>query len=57
MSKSGDNYATGDVKDLMNEGSSSRLYSFNIYVYFLMSFITIDIIKNLFQLLHMDYLL
>ena len=31
---SGDSYATGDTKDLMNEGSSSRLYSFNIYLNF-----------------------
>ena len=29
---SGDSYATGDKRDLMNEGSSSRLYSFNIYL-------------------------
>ena len=28
----GDSYTTGDKKDLMNEGSSSRLYSFNIYL-------------------------
>ena len=28
----GDNYATGNSKDLMNEGSTSRLYSFNIYL-------------------------
>ena len=28
----GDNYATGDIKDLMSEGSTSRLYSFNIYL-------------------------
>ena len=28
----GDSYTTGDQKDLMNEGSSSRLYSFNIYL-------------------------
>ena len=28
----GDSYATGNKKDLMNEGSSSRLYSFNIYL-------------------------
>ena len=33
-SLSGDSYATGDKKDLMSEGSSSRLYSFNIYVNF-----------------------
>ena len=31
-SVSGDSYTTGDKKDLMNEGSSSRLYSFNIYL-------------------------
>ena len=29
---SGDTYSTGDKRDLMNEGSSSRLYSFNIFV-------------------------
>ena len=34
MLLSGDNYANGEGKDLMNEGSSSRLYSFNIYLYF-----------------------
>ena len=28
----GDNYATGNSKDLMSEGSTSRLYSFNIYL-------------------------
>ena len=28
----GDSYTYGDTKDLMNEGSSSRLYSFNIYL-------------------------
>ena len=28
----GDSYATGNKNDLMNEGSSSRLYSFNIYL-------------------------
>ena len=28
ISLSGDSYSTGDKKDLMNEGSSSRLYSF-----------------------------
>ena len=28
----GDSYATGSKNDLMNEGSSSRLYSFNIYL-------------------------
>ena len=31
-SKNGDCYSTGDKKDLMNEGSSSRIYSFNIYL-------------------------
>ena len=31
-SLNGDSYATGNKKDLMNEGSSSRLYSFNIYL-------------------------
>ena len=31
---SGDSYATGNKKDLMAEGSSSRLYSFNIYLNF-----------------------
>ena len=31
-SLSGDSYATGDSRDLMNEGSSSRFYSFNIYL-------------------------
>ena len=31
-SLSGDSYATGNKKDLMNEGSSSRFYSFNIYL-------------------------
>ena len=31
-SLSGDSYATGDKRDLMNEGSSSRFYSFNIYL-------------------------
>ena len=34
LTLSGDSYANGDVKDLMNEGSSSRLYSFNIYLNF-----------------------
>ena len=29
---SGDSYANGNKKDLMNEGSSSRFYSFNIYL-------------------------
>lgn len=28
----GDSYTTGNEKDLMNEGSNSRLYSFNIYL-------------------------
>ena len=28
----GDNYFSGDSKDLMNEGSNSRAYSFNIYL-------------------------
>ena len=28
----GDSYSTGNKKDLLNEGSSSRLYSFNIYL-------------------------
>ena len=28
----GDNYFTGNEKDLMNEGSSSRAYSFNLYL-------------------------
>ena len=32
VSLSGDCYATGDKRDLMNEGSSSRFYSFNIYL-------------------------
>ena len=32
ISLSGDSYSTGNKKDLMNEGSSSRLYSFNIYL-------------------------
>ena len=31
-SLNGDNYATGNMKDLMSEGSTSRLYSFNIYL-------------------------
>ena len=34
LSFSGDAYANGDGHDLMDEGSSSRLYSLNIYVYF-----------------------
>ena len=32
ISLNGDSYATGDKNDLMNEGSSSRFYSFNIYL-------------------------
>ena len=32
VSLNGDSYTTGDQKDLMNEGSTSRLYSFNIYL-------------------------
>ena len=28
----GDSYATGSKRDLMNEGSTSRVYSFNIYI-------------------------
>ena len=32
VSLSGDSYATGNETDLMNEGSTSRLYSFNIYL-------------------------
>ena len=32
VSLNGDSYATGEQKDLMNEGSTSRLYSFNIYL-------------------------
>ena len=31
-SLSGDSYSTGNERDLMNEGSTSRLYSFNIYL-------------------------
>ena len=31
-SLNGDSYATGNEKDLMNEGSTSRFYSFNIYL-------------------------
>ena len=31
-SLNGDSYTTGKKKDLMNEGSTSRLYSFNIYL-------------------------
>ena len=34
LSLSGDSYASGNEKDLMAEGSSSRLYSFNVYLYF-----------------------
>ena len=32
VSFSGDSYATGINRDLMNEGSTSRFYSFNIYL-------------------------
>ena len=32
ISLSGDSYAIGNKKDLMKEGSSSRFYSFNIYL-------------------------
>ena len=32
VSLNGDSYSTGNKRDLMNEGSTSRLYSFNIYV-------------------------
>ena len=32
VSLNGDCYATGKERDLMNEGSTSRLYSFNIYL-------------------------
>ena len=32
ISLNGDSYATGNKRDLMNEGSSSRFYSFNIYI-------------------------
>ena len=32
VSLNGDSYATGSKRDLMNEGSTSRLYSFNIYL-------------------------
>ena len=32
VSLNGDSYTTGNIKDLMNEGSTSRLYSFNIYL-------------------------
>ena len=31
-SLNGDSYTTGNERDLMNEGSTSRLYSFNIYL-------------------------
>ena len=31
-SLNGDSYSTGEEKDLMNEGSTSRFYSFNIYL-------------------------
>ena len=31
-SLNGDSYSTGGERDLMNEGSTSRLYSFNIYL-------------------------
>ena len=31
-SLNGDSYTTGNLRDLMNEGSTSRLYSFNIYL-------------------------
>ncbi len=31
-SLNGDSYTTGDKRDLMNEGSTSRFYSFNIYL-------------------------
>ena len=31
-SLNGDSYTTGNEKDLMNEGSTSRFYSFNIYL-------------------------
>jgi hypothetical protein len=34
ISLTGDNYATGKERDILNEGSSSRLYSFNIYLKF-----------------------
>ena len=32
VSLNGDSYSTGKKRDLMNEGSTSRLYSFNIYI-------------------------
>ena len=47
QSFSGDSYATGDKKDLMSEGSSSRLYSFNIYINFEVIFYS-RAYKNLF---------
>ena len=47
QSFSGDSYATGDKRDLMSEGSSSRLYSFNIYINFETNFYS-RTHKNLF---------
>ena len=32
ISLNGDSYANGNERDLMNEGSTSRFYSFNIYI-------------------------
>ena len=32
VSLNGDSYSTGKKRDLMNEGSTSRFYSFNIYI-------------------------
>ena len=32
VSLNGDSYSTGNSRDLMNEGSTSRFYSFNIYL-------------------------
>ena len=32
FSLNGDSYSIGDKRDLMNEGSTSRFYSFNIYI-------------------------
>ena len=32
VSLAGDSYSTGDKRDLVNEGSSSRFYSFNIFI-------------------------
>jgi hypothetical protein len=32
FSFNGDSYSTGNLRDLMNEGSTSRFYSFNIYI-------------------------